>query len=85
VTRRLAGGATFFPEQCMTREEALRSYTIDAAWAAFEEDLKGSLAPGKLADAVVLSEDLRNCPAERILSARVAYTIIGGKIVYAAD
>lgn len=85
VTRRLAGGATFFPEQCMTREEALRSYTIDAAWAAFEENLKGSLAPGKLADAVVLSEDLRNCPAERILSARVAYTIIGGKIVYAAD
>ncbi len=85
VTRRLAGGATFFPEQCMTREEALRSYTIDAAWAAFEEDLKGSLAPGKLADAVVLSEDLRNCPAERILSARVEYTIIGGKVVYAAE
>ncbi|MDD4788216.1 MAG: amidohydrolase [Pirellulales bacterium] len=85
VTRRFAGGATFFPEQCMTREEALRSYTIDAAWAAFEENLKGSLAPGKLADAVVLSEDLRNCPAERILSTRVEYTIIDGKVVYAAE
>ena len=82
VTRRLAGGATFFPEQCMTREEALRSYTIDAAWAAFEEDLKGSLAPGKLADAVVLSEDLRNCRGADL--SRVEYTIIGGKVVYAA-
>ena len=45
VTRRLADGTPFFPEQCMTREETLRSYTITPAWAAFEEDLKGSLTP----------------------------------------
>jgi hypothetical protein len=84
VTRRMADGTPFFPEQCMTREEALRSYTIDAAWAAFEEDLKGSLTPGKLADIVVLSSDLLACPEEEILSTRVEYTLVGGKVVYAA-
>ncbi|NLS97047.1 MAG: amidohydrolase [Planctomycetaceae bacterium] len=85
VTRRLADGTPFFAEQCMTREEALRSYTLDAAWAAFEEDLKGSLAPGKLADVVVLSSDLLTCPEEEILSTRVEYTIVGGKIGYASQ
>ncbi len=85
VTRRLADGTTFFPEQCMTREEALRSYTIDAAWAAFEEDLKGSLTPGKLADIVVLSNDLLTCPDEEILSTEVECTIVGGEVVYEAD
>ncbi len=85
VTRRLADGTTFFPEQCMSRQEALRSYTIDAAWAAFEEDFKGSLSPGKLADLVVLSRDLLSCPEDEILSTRVAYTIVGGKVVYAAE
>ena len=84
VTRRLANGTTFFPEQCMTREEALRSYTIDAARAAFEEDIKGSLTPGKLADIVVLSRDLLTCPEDEILSTRVEYTVVGGKLVYAA-
>lgn len=85
VTRRLADGTPFFAEQCMTREEALRSYTLDAAWAAFEEEIKGSLAPGKLADVVVLSNDLLTCPEEEILSTRVEYTIVGGKIAYASQ
>ncbi|RIK77058.1 MAG: amidohydrolase [Planctomycetota bacterium] len=82
VTRRMAGGAEFFPEQCMTREEALRSYTLDAAYAAFEEDLKGSIVEGKLADIVVLSEDIMTAAAEKIRVARVDYTILGGKVVY---
>ncbi len=85
VTRRLADGTTFFPEQCMTREEALQSYTVNAAWAAFEEDLKGSLTPGKLADIVVLSNNLLTCPEEEIRTTQVEYTIVGGKVAYSAS
>lgn len=82
ITRRMAGGVEFFPEQCMTREQALRSYTLDAAYAAFEDDIKGSLAVGKLADIVVLSEDIMAVAPEKIRDARVDLTIIGGKIVH---
>jgi len=81
VTRRLADGSAFFPQQCMTRDEALRSYTAASAHAAFEEGLKGSLAPGKLADLVVLDRDLRTCPAEDIASATVVLTVVGGEVV----
>jgi predicted amidohydrolase YtcJ len=82
VTRKPAGAEAFFPEQRMTRQEALRSYTIDAAYAAFEEHIKGSLTPGKLADIVVLSHDILTVPEEEILKARVLYTIVGGKVLY---
>jgi predicted amidohydrolase YtcJ len=82
VTRRMADGVAFFPEQVMTRTESLRSYTRDAAYAAFEEHLKGSLAPGKLADIVVLSHDILTCPDESIRDTRVVYTIVGGTIAY---
>ena len=85
VTRRMANGEPFFPEQSMTPMEALRSYTRDAAYAAFEEAEKGILAPGKLADIVVLTSDLRTSPGDEIQKARVAYTIVGGKIVYDAE
>ncbi|MFW6162092.1 MAG: amidohydrolase [Planctomycetota bacterium] len=78
VTRRLADGSAFFPEQCMTRAEALRCYTLDAACAAFEEDLKGSLVPGKLADLVVLDRDLRACDEDEILATEVVRTVVGG-------
>ena len=64
------------------REEALRSYTSVAAYAAFEENRTGSLAPFKFADIVVLSKDIMTIPEDEIPSARVDYTIIGGKIVY---
>ena len=66
----------------MTRMQALRSYTIDCAYAAFEETEKGSLVPGKLADLVVLSNDLTNCSDEAILETKVLYTIVGGKIAF---
>ena len=82
VTRIMADGAAFYPEQRMTREEALRSYTINSAYAAFEEHLKGSLEPGKLADIVVLSQDILEVPADRILATRVDLTILGGEVRY---
>ncbi len=82
VTRRLPDGTTFFPEQRMTRHEALHSQTLGAAYAAFEEDLKGSLEPGKLADVVVLSEDLLTVAEDRILDTRVLMTIVGGEVRY---
>jgi predicted amidohydrolase YtcJ len=82
VTRRMRDGRQFFPEQCMTRMEALRSYTRDAAYAAFEEDVKGTLTVGKLADVVVLSKNVLTIPAEEIPEARVDYTVVGGQVVY---
>lgn len=83
VTRRRPDSdLVFFPEQGMTRAEALHSYTLANAYAAFEEDLKGSLSPGKLADIVVLSKDLINCPEEEILDAEVMLTLVGGEVKY---
>jgi predicted amidohydrolase YtcJ len=82
VTRRLSDGALFFPEQRMTRMEALRSYTVNPARAAFEDDIKGTLAPGMLADIVVLSKDILTCPDEGILEAQVDLTILGGQDVF---
>jgi len=82
VTRRMADGREFYPEQRMSREEALRSYTINAAHAAFEEEIKGSLTPGKLADVTVLSRDIMTVPEEEILDAEVVFTIVGGKVAY---
>ncbi len=85
VTRKLANGTAFFPKQCMTREEALKSYTRDCAYAAFEEDLKGTLAPGKLADVVVLSNDVLTCPEDEIRKTKVVYTVVGGKVLHAGE
>ncbi len=82
VTRRMADGSLFYPEQKMTREEALKSYTVNNAYAAFEENLKGSLAPGKLADITVLSRDILTVPDDSIPGTRVVYTVIGGQIKY---
>lgn len=85
VTRRLTTGAEFFPEQRMTRLEALRSYTRDAAWAGFEENQKGTISVGKLADIVVLSHDILQAPDSELKQARVDMTIIGGRVVYTRD
>ena len=82
VTRRLANGSTFYPDQRMSREEALRSYTRNGAYAAFQEGSKGSLTVGKLADVTVLSKDILTVPDDEIRSARVDYTIVGGKVLY---
>jgi hypothetical protein len=73
------------PEQKVSREEALRMFTLDAAYSVFEEDLKGSLEPGKLADLVVLSKDILSIPAEEILTTEVESTYLGGRLVFARD
>jgi hypothetical protein len=72
----------WFPGQRLTVEEALRAYTQGSAYAAFQENEKGSIAPGKLADIVVLSDDLLTIPPAQIKDAQVAMTIVGGRIVY---
>ncbi len=70
------------PEQKMTREQALRSYTLDAAYGAFEEKFKGSIEKGKLADFTILSKDIMTVPEKEILTTEVLTTILGGKVVF---
>jgi predicted amidohydrolase YtcJ len=70
------------PEQKMTREQALRSYTLDAAYGAFEEDIKGSITVGKLADFTIYSQDLMTVAEEEFLNTEIAMTIFDGKVVY---
>lgn len=82
VTRKMADGDVFFPDQAMTRRQALESYTVNGAYAAFEEDVKGTLAPGNLADVTVFSQDIMTIPEEEILKTKVEYTIIGGRIMH---
>ena len=82
VTRKLKDGTVFYADQRMSREEALRSYTLNCAYAAFQEDILGSLTPGKLADITVLSKDIMTVPDDEILNTEVVYTIVGGKVLY---
>lgn len=85
VSRLLPDGQRFDPDQRMTRAQALRSYTLNNAFAEFEEDNKGSIVPGKLADLVVLSRDIMTIPEEEIRDTRVVYTIVGGQVVWRGD
>jgi len=82
VSRMTNNGERFNPEHVMTREEALQSYTLNGAIAAFEEDIKGTLTPGKYADIVVLSQDLLTVEEEKIPGTAVDMTIVGGDIKY---
>ena len=82
VSRVTSDGSVFFGEQRMTREEALRSYTLNNAYAAFEEDLKGSITVGKLADLVVLSQDILTVEEAAIPDTQIEMTILGGNVVY---
>ncbi len=83
VTRkREDSGLVFFPEQKMTRAEAIYSYTLGNAFAAFEDTFKGSIKPSKVADFVILSNDLIKCTDDEILKTKVLYTITDGKIRY---
>ncbi len=84
VTRKLKDGSTFYPDQRMSREEALRSYTLNGAYSGFEENIKGSLVPGKLADITVLSKDILTVPDDEITKTEVKFTIVGGKVMYSA-
>jgi predicted amidohydrolase YtcJ len=85
VTRQAAdGGVPFHPDQAITIDEALLAYTANPAYSSREEDVKGSITPGKLADLVVLSEDIRTEDPEVLLRATVDLTYVGGRLVYAA-
>jgi predicted amidohydrolase YtcJ len=70
------------PEQKMTRAQALKSYTLDAAYGAFEEDIKGSISVGKLADFTIYNQDLMTVDENEILNTEIAMTIFGGEIVF---
>ena len=83
VTRMTTTGEAFYPEHVMTRDEALASYTLNNAYAAFEDQDKGSLTPGKLADLVVLSQDILTVPDSKLKDTLIDYTLVGGEIRYA--
>jgi predicted amidohydrolase YtcJ len=82
VSRKLKDGTVFYPDQRMSRMEALKSYTLNNAYAAFEEKTKGSLEVGKLGDITVLSKDILTIPEDEILATDVVYTIVGGKVAF---
>lgn len=70
------------PREALTLKEAIRAYTINPAYASHEESIKGSIAPGKLADLVVLSTDIMKGRAARLLEAKVVVTILDGRIIF---
>ena len=80
VSRKMNSGQPFYPEQAMTRMEALESYTLGNAYSAFEEHVKGSITPGKYADIAILSKDVLTIPEDEIPTAQVDYTIVGGEV-----
>ncbi len=84
VTRKLKDGTTFYPDQRMTRLEALKSFTIQNAYAGFEEKEKGTIQVGKLADITVIDRDIMTLTDDKLTGARVLYTIVGGKVAYQA-
>jgi predicted amidohydrolase YtcJ len=82
VTRKGLSGRVFAAEEALTMIEALQAYTLYGAWLSFEEDEKGSVEPGKLADLIVLDRDLLTIAPEHIMDTRVLQTWLGGKLVY---
>ncbi|GAB1445845.1 MAG: amidohydrolase [Cyclobacteriaceae bacterium] len=88
VTRQTLDGKPeggYEPNQKMTREQALRSYTLDAAYGAFQEDYLGSIKVGKAADFTIFSKDIMTVPDNELLSTEIAKTIVNGKVVYSKD
>ena len=82
ITRKTADGSALHPEQGVTRLEALRMWTLNGAYLSFEEKLKGSIEPGKLADMVVISKDFLSCPVDDIKDIEALTTIVDGKVVF---
>jgi hypothetical protein len=85
ISRKLADGSVLRPEQRITREEALRMWTINGAWLTFEEKLKGSIEPGKLADFAVITRDYLTCAEDEIKNIEAVMTAVGGKVVHRDD
>jgi len=84
VSRKTERGTVIVPSEAITREEALKIYTINNAYASFEEAIKGSIEPGKLADLVVLSDDILTCSEDQIKNITPELTMVGGRIVYSS-
>ncbi|MBE0653187.1 MAG: amidohydrolase family protein, partial [Bacteroidales bacterium] len=82
ISRKTWRGSVIGASEAVTREEALKIYTINNAFASFEESIKGSIEPGKLADMVVLTDDYLSCPEDDIKNIEAFITITGGRIVY---
>ena len=88
VTRKTLSGQPeggWFPQEKLTIEEAIQAYTLNTAYAGFEEHMKGSLTVGKLADLVVLSDNLLTMDPDDIKDVTVRTTVVGGRIVYSGD
>ena len=82
ITRKTVDGSVLEPEQRITRDEALRMWTINGAYVAFDEKIKGSIEPGKLADFAVINKDYLTCPEDEIKDIDPLRTVVGGRIVY---
>ena len=85
ITRKTSDGTVYNPEQKINREEALRMWTMNAAYLSFEEKVKGSLEPGKHADFVIIDRDILTCPEDEIREIQVLETVLAGKTVYQAS
>jgi hypothetical protein len=88
VTRKTLSGQPeggWFPQEKLTIEEAIKAYTLNTAYAAYEDRLKGSITTGKLADFVVLSDNLLTMDPDLIKDVTVLTTVVGGKIVFEAE
>ena len=82
ITRKTVDGAVLGPDQTITREQALRMWTLNGAWLSFEESLKGSIEPGKLADLIVITRDYLTCPVDEIKDIETVLTVVGGRVVH---
>ena len=82
ITRRTESGKVIGPQQQISREEALRMFTIDAAWMSFDETRKGSIEVGKFGDLAILTGDFLATPESELNKLRAKVTIVGGKVVY---
>ena len=82
VTRKTEGGNVIGPDERVSREDALRMMTTNAAYLSFDEKKKGSIEVGKLGDLVILSDEFMACEANRIKDIQVLATVVGGKVVY---
>ena len=81
VTRQTERGGPLMPEEAISRESALKQYTINGAYAIFAENIKGSIEKGKVADLAIIDKDYLTCPADEIKGIRALLTMVGGKVV----
>jgi predicted amidohydrolase YtcJ len=84
ITRQTVEGTPINPDEALSRQQALRLWTLNSAYLTFEEKIKGSIEPGKLADFVVISDDFLQCPVERIKDIQALLTVVDGRTVYQA-